>query len=100
MSTQDDGPDADWVRGPGGTVRHRCPPDCDGGWRPVSHLYAAGVADPERDPDTYKAALNTVYPCAECRPEAYRLWSEGHTDPAHLSKGGCPECRPPRGGRR
>lgn len=90
--------DEEWVRGPAG-VHRRCPPDCVDGFRPVSHLYAVGVADPETDPARYAAAMNTVYPCADCSPEAYRLWSEGHTTPDHLTRGGCPECRPPKGRR-
>lgn len=95
-----DGPDAEWVRGAGGAFHRRCPADCEGGWRPVSHLYAVGIADPDEDPGRYAAALNTVYPCSTCKPEQYRLWSEGHATPQHLASGGCPECRPPKGPRR
>jgi hypothetical protein len=64
----------EWVRGPGGTLRRPCPPDCTSGYRPVTEVYAIGVADPEAEPLKYQAALNSVYPCSTCRPEAARLW--------------------------
>lgn len=83
----------EFVRGPAGTLRRRCPPDCTDGYRPVTDVYAAGIADPETDPARYAAALRSVYPCPTCNPEVHRLWSEGHFHPDHASTGGCPECR-------
>lgn len=84
----------EWVRGPGGHLHRPCPSDCVGGYRFVSDLYAAGLADPAREPARYQAALNSVYPCSTCRPEVYALWEAEHMRPEHLAGGGCSECKP------
>lgn len=76
-----------------GSLRPSCPPDCSDGYRPVSDVYAASIANPETNWSGYAAALNSVYPCQSCNPEVHRLWSEGHFHPDHASSGGCPECR-------
>lgn len=46
---------------------------CDGGWVAVAESYVerVGKVQPE-------AAANTVYPCRECRPDAFLRWAEGH----------------------
>lgn len=62
-------------------------------------LYAASIADPDEDPGKYAAALNSVYPCQTCSPEVYARWERGCTRSAHMSVGGCPECRPKPGRR-
>lgn len=90
----------EWVRGPGGTLRRPCPDDCVDGYRPVGHLYAAGIADPDEDPAMYAAALNSVYPCSSCNGDVYAKWERGCTRPEHLSIGGCEECRPRKAARR
>jgi hypothetical protein len=81
----------EFARGPRG-----CPTDCSGGWRPVNPEYARSIANPQKDPARYAAALNSVYPCATCRPETFQLWAEGHKHPDHVRTGGCPDCRPGR----
>lgn len=75
---------------------------CGGaGWMSVDEDYvrrhAAGIGGPvgtALPAGLLEALRNSVLPCPDCRPTAYRLWAEGHFRPGHV----CATCRPRRGG--
>lgn len=77
--------------------------DCDGGWRWVKRPYAEHLAattdGSEPAAHVIAALLNTVYPCRNCRPDAFYRWANQHWSPDH-DVAACQDCADAHGGRR
>jgi hypothetical protein len=91
---------------------------CEAGWVHVTTTYADRIAPEPVLPDDagpewdvvragliaewrarHGAALNTVYPCRECQPDAFHRWLGGHMASDH-DTADCEECQPPPGAHR
>ena len=87
-----------------------CSDRCDSGWitvlpkvaddmfpRPVS-IDDPNLSDKDRTAveshwrGQHAGALNTVYPCIECRPAAFHRWRKGHYASDH-DQARCAECQ-------
>lgn len=76
---------------------------CDHGWRQVKPAYAehmvADITDEAERRHRYAAALNTWYPCRNCRPVQFYRWAEGHWLVDH-DVSSCEACIEIMGGKR